>query len=169
MPTAAADGGSSESKFDFQVTYNVEYEKAEKPKLNVKTRAMSSNNANPKESFCFSECLSLCLLPLSPLTWDLPSGSSSPQGMLLKRSGKSLNKEWKKKYVTLCDNGVLTYHPSLHVSTAPWGRGCGRVRPALCLCVKRTVALGCPERCIMQSVPQAPPPPSSVNRGLSIP
>ncbi|KAJ8340895.1 hypothetical protein SKAU_G00331860 [Synaphobranchus kaupii] len=34
--------------------------------------------------------------------------------MLLKRSGKSLNKEWKKKYVTLCDNGVLTYHPSLH-------------------------------------------------------
>lgn len=37
--------------------------------------------------------------------------------MLLKRSGKSLNKEWKKKYVTLCDNGVLTYHPSLHVST----------------------------------------------------
>uniref|UniRef100_A0A8C9JW48 ArfGAP with GTPase domain, ankyrin repeat and PH domain 3 n=1 Tax=Panthera tigris altaica TaxID=74533 RepID=A0A8C9JW48_PANTA len=32
----------------------------------------------------------------------------------LKRSGKSLNKEWKKKYVTLCDNGLLTYHPSLH-------------------------------------------------------
>lgn len=38
--------------------------------------------------------------------------------MLLKRSGKSLNKEWKKKYVTLCDNGLLTYHPSLHVSLA---------------------------------------------------
>lgn len=36
----------------------------------------------------------------------------------MKRSGKSLNKEWKKKYVTLCDNGVLTYHPSLHVSEA---------------------------------------------------
>ncbi|KAG7260964.1 hypothetical protein CRUP_003122, partial [Coryphaenoides rupestris] len=34
--------------------------------------------------------------------------------MLLKRSGKTLNKEWKKKYVTLCDNGLLTYHPSLH-------------------------------------------------------
>lgn len=41
------------------------------------------------------------------------------QGILLKRSGKSLNKEWKKKYVTLCDNGVLTYHPSLHVSLTP--------------------------------------------------
>lgn len=41
------------------------------------------------------------------------------QGILLKRSGKSLNKEWKKKYVTLCDNGVLTYHPSLHVSVTP--------------------------------------------------
>uniref|UniRef100_S4RAX1 Uncharacterized protein n=1 Tax=Petromyzon marinus TaxID=7757 RepID=S4RAX1_PETMA len=36
------------------------------------------------------------------------------KGVLLKRSGKSLNKEWKKKYVTLCDNGILTYHPSLH-------------------------------------------------------
>uniref|UniRef100_UPI00358FE49C arf-GAP with GTPase, ANK repeat and PH domain-containing protein 1-like isoform X2 n=1 Tax=Myxine glutinosa TaxID=7769 RepID=UPI00358FE49C len=36
------------------------------------------------------------------------------QGILLKRSGKSLNKEWKKKYLTLCDNGILTYHPSLH-------------------------------------------------------
>ncbi|KAM4029590.1 arf-GAP with GTPase, ANK repeat and PH domain-containing protein 3-like isoform 1-T1 [Anomaloglossus baeobatrachus] len=44
------------------------------------------------------------------------SGRAIPikQGILLKRSGKSLNKEWKKKYVTLCDNGVLTYHPSLH-------------------------------------------------------
>ena len=45
--------------------------------------------------------------------------------MLLKRSGKSLNKEWKKKYVTLCDNGVLTYHPSLHVSVAPWEKLAG--------------------------------------------
>ncbi|XP_053116341.1 arf-GAP with GTPase, ANK repeat and PH domain-containing protein 3 isoform X1 [Hemicordylus capensis] len=44
------------------------------------------------------------------------SGRAIPmkQGVLLKHSGKSLNKEWKKKYVTLCDNGVLTYHPSLH-------------------------------------------------------
>ncbi|XP_054556152.1 arf-GAP with GTPase, ANK repeat and PH domain-containing protein 1 isoform X2 [Talpa occidentalis] len=44
------------------------------------------------------------------------SGRAIPikQGILLKRSGKSLNKEWKKKYVTLCDNGLLTYHPSLH-------------------------------------------------------
>lgn len=48
--------------------------------------------------------------------------------MLLKRSGKSLNKEWKKKYVTLCDNGVLTYHPSLHVSVALRGRRAGAVR-----------------------------------------
>lgn len=46
-----------------------------------------------------------------------------PQGILLKRSGKSLNKEWKKKYVTLCDNGLLTYHPSLHVSAPRGGRG----------------------------------------------
>ncbi|XP_061411434.1 uncharacterized protein LOC133345050 isoform X2 [Lethenteron reissneri] len=47
---------------------------------------------------------------------NIGSGRAIPikQGMLLKRSGKSLNKEWKKKYVTLCDNGILTYHPSLH-------------------------------------------------------
>ncbi|XP_051046723.1 arf-GAP with GTPase, ANK repeat and PH domain-containing protein 1 isoform X6 [Phodopus roborovskii] len=47
---------------------------------------------------------------------SIGSGRAIPikQGMLLKRSGKALNKEWKKKYVTLCDNGVLTYHPSLH-------------------------------------------------------
>lgn len=35
-------------------------------------------------------------------------------GYLYKRSSKALNKEWKKKYVTLCDDGRLTYHPSLH-------------------------------------------------------
>uniref|UniRef100_A0A8B9JE15 ArfGAP with GTPase domain, ankyrin repeat and PH domain 3 n=1 Tax=Astyanax mexicanus TaxID=7994 RepID=A0A8B9JE15_ASTMX len=49
-------------------------------------------------------------------TDSIGSGRAIPikQGILLKRSGKSLNKEWKKKYVTLCDNGLLTYHPSLH-------------------------------------------------------
>ncbi len=46
----------------------------------------------------------------------LGSGRSIPlkQGYLYKRSSKSLNKEWKKKYVTLCDDGRLTYHASLH-------------------------------------------------------
>ncbi|XP_031759481.1 arf-GAP with GTPase, ANK repeat and PH domain-containing protein 3 isoform X2 [Xenopus tropicalis] len=49
-------------------------------------------------------------------TENVGSGRAIPikQGVLLKRSGKSLNKEWKKKYVTLCDNGILNYHPSLH-------------------------------------------------------
>uniref|UniRef100_A0A8C2G087 ArfGAP with GTPase domain, ankyrin repeat and PH domain 1 n=1 Tax=Cyprinus carpio TaxID=7962 RepID=A0A8C2G087_CYPCA len=52
---------------------------------------------------------------------SIGSGRAIPikQGMLLKRSGKSLNKEWKKKYVTLCDNGLLTYHPSLHFLKTP--------------------------------------------------
>ncbi|KAL4664684.1 hypothetical protein H8959_010944 [Pygathrix nigripes] len=42
------------------------------------------------------------------------SGRAIPikQSMLLKLSGKWLRK-WKKKYVTLCDNGVLTYYSSL--------------------------------------------------------
>ena len=69
------------------------------------------------------------LAPLAPLP---------PQGMLLKRSGKSLNKEWKKKYVTLCDNGVLTYHPSLHVSM--WVRGGSKGLPASAFTL-RTVVL----------------------------
>lgn len=49
---------------------------------------------------------------------ELGSGRAIPlkQGYLYKRSSKALNKEWKKKYVTLCDDGRLTYHPSLHVS-----------------------------------------------------
>uniref|UniRef100_A0A8C7RAK7 ArfGAP with GTPase domain, ankyrin repeat and PH domain 2 n=1 Tax=Oncorhynchus mykiss TaxID=8022 RepID=A0A8C7RAK7_ONCMY len=34
------------------------------------------------------------------------------QSILSKRSGSSLNKEWKKKYVTLSNNGSLVYHPS---------------------------------------------------------
>ncbi|XP_024149334.1 arf-GAP with GTPase, ANK repeat and PH domain-containing protein 2 isoform X6 [Oryzias melastigma] len=34
------------------------------------------------------------------------------QGILWKRSGSSLNKEWKKKYVTLSNNGTLSYHSS---------------------------------------------------------
>ena len=47
---------------------------------------------------------------------DYGSGRAIPlkQGYLYKRSNKPLNKEWKKKYVTLCDDGRLTYHPSLH-------------------------------------------------------
>uniref|UniRef100_A0A667YX74 ArfGAP with GTPase domain, ankyrin repeat and PH domain 2 n=1 Tax=Myripristis murdjan TaxID=586833 RepID=A0A667YX74_9TELE len=36
---------------------------------------------------------------------------SSPS-ILWKRSGSSLNKEWKKKYVTLSNNGTLSYHSS---------------------------------------------------------
>lgn len=36
------------------------------------------------------------------------------QSFLLKRSGNSLNKEWKKKYVTLSSNGLLFYHPSIN-------------------------------------------------------
>ena len=39
------------------------------------------------------------------------------QGYLYKKSTKPLNKEWKKKYVALSDDGKIIYHPSLHVST----------------------------------------------------
>ncbi|XP_053145794.1 arf-GAP with GTPase, ANK repeat and PH domain-containing protein 2 isoform X2 [Hemicordylus capensis] len=47
---------------------------------------------------------------------DTGSGRAIPikQSFLLKRSGNSLNKEWKKKYVTLSSNGLLFYHPSIN-------------------------------------------------------
>lgn len=47
---------------------------------------------------------------------DIGVGRAIPlkQGYLYKKSSKPLNKEWKKKYVTLCNDGILTYHPSLH-------------------------------------------------------
>ncbi|XP_062255383.1 arf-GAP with GTPase, ANK repeat and PH domain-containing protein 1-like [Platichthys flesus] len=47
---------------------------------------------------------------------DLGIGRSIPikQGILLKRSGSSLNKEWKKKYVTLSNDGILSYHSSVN-------------------------------------------------------
>ncbi|XP_068183660.1 arf-GAP with GTPase, ANK repeat and PH domain-containing protein 2 isoform X2 [Antennarius striatus] len=45
---------------------------------------------------------------------DLNSARGVPikQSILWKRSGSSLNKEWKKKYVTLSNNGTLSYHSS---------------------------------------------------------
>jgi len=47
---------------------------------------------------------------------EVGSGRAIPlkQGFLYKRSSKSL-KEWKKKYVTLCDDGIFTYYPNLQV------------------------------------------------------
>lgn len=48
---------------------------------------------------------------------------ASIKGILLKRSGSSLNKEWKKKYVTLSNDGILSYHASVNVSRRVDGHG----------------------------------------------
>ena len=47
---------------------------------------------------------------------EMGSGRAIPvrQGYLYKKSGGSFSKEWKKKYVTLCNTRVVTLHPSLH-------------------------------------------------------
>ncbi|MFT7804682.1 arf-GAP with GTPase, ANK repeat and PH domain-containing protein 1-like isoform X3 [Arapaima gigas] len=47
---------------------------------------------------------------------DVGSGrpTSIKQSILWKRSGSSLNKEWKKKFVTLSSNGMLYYHSSFN-------------------------------------------------------
>ena len=58
----------------------------------------------------------VCYLP-TPAEYTMSPPRSILQGYLYKKSTKVLNKEWKKKYVTLLDNGKLTYHANLHVST----------------------------------------------------
>uniref|UniRef100_A0A671V633 ArfGAP with GTPase domain, ankyrin repeat and PH domain 2 n=1 Tax=Sparus aurata TaxID=8175 RepID=A0A671V633_SPAAU len=54
--------------------------------------------------------VSRCLAPFSLLS-SLTT-ISIHSSILWKRSGSSLNKEWKKKYVTLSNNGTLSYHSS---------------------------------------------------------
>lgn len=48
---------------------------------------------------------------------DIDEMCSVWQGTLWKRSERSLNKEWKKKLVTLTNNGILTYHSNVNVRT----------------------------------------------------
>ncbi len=38
------------------------------------------------------------------------------KGFLYKKTNSSLNKDWKKKFVTLNDDGSLRYYPSMNVS-----------------------------------------------------
>ncbi|XP_032240266.2 arf-GAP with GTPase, ANK repeat and PH domain-containing protein 3 isoform X2 [Nematostella vectensis] len=47
---------------------------------------------------------------------DVGSGRAIPikQGYLYKRSSNSIKQEWKKKYVTLLDDGSLVYYPNMH-------------------------------------------------------
>ncbi len=43
------------------------------------------------------------------------------QGFLYKKGTNSINRDWKKKYVVLLDDGRIIYHPSLHVNSFFWG------------------------------------------------
>uniref|UniRef100_A0A671RDC4 Arf-GAP with GTPase, ANK repeat and PH domain-containing protein 1-like n=1 Tax=Sinocyclocheilus anshuiensis TaxID=1608454 RepID=A0A671RDC4_9TELE len=76
--------------------------------------------AAKKQAALLASCKSL---PNSPSH----SGASTPvsgpgQGTLWKRSERSLNKEWKKKYVTLSNNGMLIYHSNINVSNNAQGK-----------------------------------------------
>uniref|UniRef100_A0A8C1YZ83 Arf-GAP with GTPase, ANK repeat and PH domain-containing protein 1-like n=1 Tax=Cyprinus carpio TaxID=7962 RepID=A0A8C1YZ83_CYPCA len=79
--------------------------------------------AAKKQAALLASCKSL---PNSPSH----SGASTPvsgpgqvsQGTLWKRSERSLNKEWKKKYVTLSNNGMLMYHSNINVSKNAQGK-----------------------------------------------
>uniref|UniRef100_A0A8P4KBJ1 ArfGAP with GTPase domain, ankyrin repeat and PH domain 2 n=1 Tax=Dicentrarchus labrax TaxID=13489 RepID=A0A8P4KBJ1_DICLA len=64
--------------------------------------------------------VSCCQLPVSRTFLPFISrhhftpfiSTSDSLSLLKSRSGSSLNKEWKKKYVTLSNNGTLSYHSS---------------------------------------------------------
>ncbi|XP_055016295.1 LOW QUALITY PROTEIN: arf-GAP with GTPase, ANK repeat and PH domain-containing protein 1-like [Boleophthalmus pectinirostris] len=85
---------------------------------------------------------------------SLGSGRCIPikQGILLKRSGNSLNKEWKKKYVTLTSDGILSYHASVndYMLNAP-GKEMDLLRVTVKVPGKR------PPRAVPQSVPGSVP------------
>lgn len=55
------------------------------------------------------------------------------QNILWKRSGSSLNKEWKKKFVTLSNSGTLSYHSSANVRTVLAGQLAFRSSSDRCL------------------------------------
>ncbi|KAG7519986.1 arf-GAP with GTPase, ANK repeat and PH domain-containing 1-like isoform X2 [Solea senegalensis] len=89
---------------------------------------------------------------------DLSSVRGVPikQGILWKRSGSSLNKEWKKKYVTLSNNGTLSYHSSSNDYTQnSHGKEIDLLRVTVKVPGKR------PPRAVVPAVP-SPVPPSSV-------
>lgn len=68
-------------------------------------------SAATRSTYNFGENSSFLWLAIDVFCWFV-------QGYLYKKS-HGLNKEWKKKYVTLLDDARLAYHPSLHVSQAP--------------------------------------------------
>uniref|UniRef100_A0AAY4CTB4 ArfGAP with GTPase domain, ankyrin repeat and PH domain 2 n=1 Tax=Denticeps clupeoides TaxID=299321 RepID=A0AAY4CTB4_9TELE len=84
----------------------------------VFTEAAQKIATAKKQASLAASCKSL---PNSPCHSGDSSTASGPyqvqvkssRGFLWKRSGSSLNKDRKKKYVTLASNGILSYYPSL--------------------------------------------------------
>lgn len=78
------------------------------------------------------------------------------QSILYKRSGSSLNKEWKKKYVTLSNNGTLSYHSSASdYSQNTHGKEIDLLRVTVKVPGKR------PPRAVAPAAPSPVPPPSA--------
>ncbi|XP_077428097.1 arf-GAP with GTPase, ANK repeat and PH domain-containing protein 2 isoform X7 [Vanacampus margaritifer] len=84
------------------------------------------------------------------------------QSILWKRSGSSLNKEWKKKYVTLSKNGTLCYHSSSSdYMQNVHGKEIDLLRVTVKVPGKR------PPRAVAPAGPSPVPPASSGVNGLS--
>uniref|UniRef100_A0A665UPQ2 Arf-GAP with GTPase, ANK repeat and PH domain-containing protein 1-like n=1 Tax=Echeneis naucrates TaxID=173247 RepID=A0A665UPQ2_ECHNA len=78
------------------------------------------------------------------------------QSILWKRSGSSLNKEWKKKFVTLSNNGTLSYHSSANdYSQNIHGKEIDLLRVTVKVPGKR------PPRAVAPAVPSPAPPGSA--------
>uniref|UniRef100_A0A665UMN2 Arf-GAP with GTPase, ANK repeat and PH domain-containing protein 1-like n=1 Tax=Echeneis naucrates TaxID=173247 RepID=A0A665UMN2_ECHNA len=90
-------------------------------------------------------------------------GSINSRAILWKRSGSSLNKEWKKKFVTLSNNGTLSYHSSANdYSQNIHGKEIDLLRVTVKVPGKR------PPRAVAPAVPSPAPPGSAPGvNGLS--
>ncbi|XP_072304993.1 arf-GAP with GTPase, ANK repeat and PH domain-containing protein 2 isoform X2 [Eucyclogobius newberryi] len=95
---------------------------------------------------------------------DLSSNRGVPikQSTLYKRSGSSLNKEWKKKYVTLSNSGTLSYHSSCNdYSQNSHGKDIDLLRVTVKVPGKR------PPRAVAPTTPSPAPPAAPGVNGIS--
>ncbi|KAK7884435.1 hypothetical protein WMY93_027558 [Mugilogobius chulae] len=95
---------------------------------------------------------------------DLSTNRGVPikQSILYKRSGSSLNKEWKKKYVTLSNTGTLSYHSSSSdFSQNTHGKDIDLLRVTVKVPGKR------PPRAVAPTGPSPAPPAAARENGIS--
>ena len=120
--TLSSTGSSNSDAVKFAIPANKTDFSVENKENNLGTPSSTptSSRKNRRRSNLFTPSKKAEPEPVLSKDENAPSvgsGRSIPirQGILYKKSNKStFSKDWKKKYVTLCDDGRITYHPSLN-------------------------------------------------------